>query len=276
MKFHFVLARRLAVLLTLVTVVVALVAGCSGNRPGTLLSPTGPRPVPANPRGSIFGTVQWDPTLFSDLASPPYPPTIARLKTPGGLLVAEDTMDVNSDRFEFLGVPPGDYVVGAGSRAFRVVERPGIRVVESARDAGTLVLPVNGDSTSTTIWLVGGMPGFSYDEFFDNSLISVQLGLWTYPNDFTTPREITAGTYRFKFVTDPSFPSNLIGWGGDSTVVLTAPVTHAPVRFGQGPAHDLKVTFPTSGLYTFFLDERRLTFSVQRTPPSAPLSRRTR
>jgi hypothetical protein len=251
--------------------------GCGSNRPGTLLAPTGPRPVPANPTGSVFGTVDWDPAIYPDLAAPPYPPTIARLKTPLGVLVAEDTLDTNSNRFEFPGVPPGDYVVGAGSRAFRVVERPGIRVAEGPRDAGHLTLPVNGDSLSVEIWIVGRMPGFSYDEYFTNSMSGIVPGLWTYPSDLYPATPVPAGTFRFKFVTDPSFPNDLIGWGGDSTQTLVAPVSNAKVRFGRGPAHDLKVTFPTAGVYNFLLDERRQTFSVQPAPPpTGRTARRTR
>ena len=41
------------------------------------------------------------------------------------------------------------------------------------------------------------------------------------------------------------------------------PITDAPVRRGTGPVSDLKVTFPTSGLYQFTFDERRLTFSIK-------------
>lgn len=253
----------------------ALAAGCSGNRPGTILAPTGPRPAPEHPTGGVFGTVRWDPTNAPDLGTAPFPPTLVQVRDLAGQLVGEDTLDTATDRFEVLGLPPGTYVVGAGSRAFRTTTLPAVRVVDEPRDVDAIVLPINPDSTSVTIWLIGRMPGFSYDEFFDNSLVGVSLGLWVYPNDFTTPREVTAGTHRFKFVTDPSFPNDLIGWGGDSTVVLTAPVTGAKVRFGRGPAHDLKVTFPTTGLYTFTLDERRQTFSVQPTPP-ALAARRSR
>jgi hypothetical protein len=76
------------------------------------------------------------------------------------------------------------------------------------------------------------------------------------------------------FVTDNSFPNDLVGWGGDSTVVLSVPVVNQPVTLGHGPAHDLKISFPTAGNYSFVLDEARQTCTIVAATASAGLTAR--
>lgn len=255
------------------------VAGCSSNRPGTILSPTGYQPAPANPTGGLTGRLLYDPANTPDLSTAPFPPTRLRLLL-GGQVVRELQAGGATDQFTFSSLPPGRYTVTASSHAFQPASLPPMLVTDAVRETDDLTMRVSIDSLNTVyIAVVGQMPGFGIDgfNFGDTSMLGTALGLWTYPNDFATPVPVQAGTYRFKFVTDPTGATGTIGWGGDSTVVLTAPLASSPVRFGAGAAYDLKVNFPTTGVYQFVLDERRLTFSVQLAPTAPALaSRRTR
>lgn len=272
--------RRLWPLLLLAVLAAGMAAlGCSENRRGTVLVPTGPRAIPEHPGGALTGRIRYDPTIFPDLDTPPFPPTRLALVRNGDT-VAVITMDAASDSFYFADLPAGYYTVKASSRIFVPDTTRPVRVSESPRVLDDFTLRARTDSLNTVyIAIVGQMNGFGPVGFEtgDTSLLGLALGVWTYPNDFATPLPIAAGTYRFKFVTDPTSTAGTIGWGGDTTLVLTAPVTNAPVVYGIGSARDLKVTFPVSGLYTFTLDERREVFSVQLAPTAPRMAaRRTR
>ncbi len=261
-------ARRAAAAALLVALALTGLAGCSRNRPGTILSPTGFQPAPENPTGGLRGRLRFDPTNAPDLNVAPFPPTRLRLIA-GGVVVRDTLVGGASDQFTFSALPPGRYTVTANSHAFRPATLPVMLVTDAVRETDDLTMSVSVDSLNTVyIAVVGQMPGFGIDgyNFGDTSLLGTALGVWSYPNDFAAPIPVAAGTYRFKFVTDPTGATGTIGWGGDSTVVLTAPLSGSPVRFGEGAALDLKVTFPTTGVYQFVLDERRQTFSVQLAP----------
>ncbi len=256
--------------LLMAAALLAMAAGCARNEAGTLLTPTGIRPLPETATGGLEGFVRHDSTNFAGLVGPPYPPTVVTLLR-GSETVAADTAGAERRGFRFERIPPGRYTLVARSHAFRPASLGPVAVGESVRDAGDLFMTAAPESLSALTLVIGQMPGFTEDELFTFNTAMEQnvFGVWTYPNTFAPTASIPAGTYRFKFVTDlSSGGGNLIGWGGDSTVVRTAPLTDAPVRFGSGPHTDLKVTFPVSGEYAFTFDERRLTFSIQPAPPS--------
>ncbi len=279
--------RHLIRLLALSAALAALI-GCGKNLPTSVLVPTGYRP--GTPPGAITGSVNFDPA-YSGLDVAPFPRVVAELrryKIGGvgqsdsvGALVDTRVLGGSSTDFDFAGVMPGTYIIQfRADHAFRGVDRAPIFVELDPVRLGGIVLPAEVESLSIATYVVGTMPGFSLDDAFTNGTTSMtqdQLGLWSYPDLLFGYTPIPAGTYRFKFVTDfSSTPGHLIGWGGDSTVTLTAPVTNAPVRYASGPAEDIKVTIPTTGNWSFTLDERRLTFSIAPAPATAAYAARAR
>ena len=241
-----------------------LAPGCGRNKPGLVLAPTGLRPVPAVPSGGIWGDLTFDPTHYTGLDQAPFPRAEIILLSLSGQHVDSLVMPGDSRRFEFDHVAPGHYSITVRNHAFKLAAFGSFFVSTWVQDVGDKALAANYDSLANECYVIGAMPGFSTAELSSGSTFMDQndVGVWTYPGGMgATP--VPAGTYRFKFVTDASSTTNhLIGWGGDSTQVLTAPVTNAPLRRGTGPVSDLKVTFPTSGTYLFTFDERRLTFSI--------------
>jgi len=267
-----ILARSLSLLL-FCTFCGALL-GCSANGSDTLITPTGIRPVPSVSTGGLEGYVRHDSTRYPGFEGPPYAPTEVTLLR-GATLVGRDTIAGSVRGFRFERLPQGSYTLVARSHAFRPASLGPVLVGEVVRDAGDLYMQAAPESLSAFPLIIGTMPGYSVDEIFTFSTAMEQNapGLFTYPDSdpSTITPTIPAGTYRFKFITDKSSTvGNLIGWGGDSSVVLLAPFTDAPVRYSTDAATEIKVTFPTSAEYAFVLDERRLTFSIQPLPvPSA-------
>ncbi len=253
------------------------VAGCGRNAPSSLLVPTGIRPAPAVPTGGLFGFIAYDTVTYVGLGTPPYPPTTVYLFR-GATAVDTVATGGSSRRFGFANLMPGDYSIVVRSHAFRPGAFGLFRVVNGSRDAGDLALtPNTTDSLASTVYVIGDMPGYSVDEIntFSTYCDGAVVGVWTFPNVLFTPVEITAGTHRVKFVTDASSTTgNLIGWGGDATAPLNVPVTNEPARFGAGPSTDIVATFPTTGVYAFTFDERRLTFSIVPAPSSPPATSR--
>ncbi|MBI5170240.1 MAG: hypothetical protein HZA61_12190 [Candidatus Eisenbacteria bacterium] len=280
-------ARPLIRLAVLAASLAALI-GCGKNLPTSVIVPTGYRP--GTPPGAISGSVSFDPA-YPGLDVAPFPRVLAELhkyKVGGrgeqdsvGALVESRVLGGASTDFSFTGVMPGTYIIQfRADHAFRGVDRAPIFVELDPVRLSNIVLPAEIESLSIATYVVGTMPGFSLDDAFLNGTTSMTqdaLGLWTYPDLLFGYTPIAAGTYRFKFVTDfSSTPGHLIGWGGDSTVTLTAPVTNAPVRYASGPAEDIKVTIPSTGNWSFTLDERRLTFSITPAPATAAIAARAR
>jgi len=261
--------RILAVALALAAV---LAAGCGRNDAGTILTPTGIRPAPETWPGSVTGAVFFDPVNAPDLSVAPFPPTRVELFR-GEALIAVDSLSPSSRQYLFTGIPPGTYSIVVRSNAFLPNSRGGLPVRDGQLDAGNITLSVNNASFSNYIEVIGTMPGFDAGQLGSGatSLDQNSLGLWTYPNllmpDLIPYGVIPAGTYRLKFINDySSTDANRIGWGGDPSDTLTAPVTQHLVVPGSGPATDLVVRFPATGTYAFTLDERRQTFSVSLMP----------
>ncbi len=255
------------------SLILLAMAGCSSNERDPLLTPTGIRPLPAHLAGGLEGFIRHDSTIYAGLSGAPYPPTVVTLLK-GDSAVGADTIAADRRGFRFVGLAPGRYTLLARSHAFRPASLGPVQVREEIRDAGDIPMSAASESLQTIVLVIGQMPGFTEAEIFsfETAMDANTLGLWSYPNSFAAARPVAAGTYRFKFLTDlSSSGGQWIGWGGDSNQVLTAPVTDRPVRFGFGSSTDLKVSFPTSGLYEFTFDERRLTFSVRLASPSPTL-----
>lgn len=264
---------RFLLALAFAALVVAAVAGCSRNRPGTLLAPTGYRPAPALWSGRVVGMLFFDPVNTPDLSTAPYPPTRVELwrYQPDTVLVAVDSLPSDSRWFEFPGLSPSaDYRVIVSSTVFYNAAAYGIHVNESTVDAGNITLHVNPAATASGMEIIGTMSGFRIADLVEymfpidvTELYSSALGVWDYPNLDYEALPITAGTYHFKFATlFPTVVTNITGWGNPSGGTLTAPVTDHRAVFGSGNATDIVMTFPTTGVYKFRLDERRQTFSV--------------
>lgn len=249
----------------LLAAALAALIGCGKNLPTSVIVPTGYRP--GTPPGAIFGQVAYDSTIFPGLNGQPFPYTRVELHTfhrdTLGPLVAVQTIGGESCTYAFTGLMPDSYLVQLRPHAFNPRDVGPFRVELDPVTGPTAGLIGNTTVLENAVFLLGSMPGFRMEEYFNNFLNNPIVGVWYYPDILMGPTPIAAGTYRFKFATDfSSTDDNRIGWGGDSTVTLTAPVTGVPARKGAGPATDIKVTIPTSGNWAFEFDERRTTFSI--------------
>ncbi len=258
---------------------VVLAAGCGRNHTGTLLAPTGVRPAPGTWPGSLSGYVYFDPLNTPDLRGGPFPPTRIELYN-GTTLVATDSLAAFSRIYNFTNVPAGTYSIVVRSWAFLANSRGGLQVSDGLVDAGNLTLTVNPGAFSASIDLIGTMPNYDIGQLGAGTTTFLQntLGIWTLSDvDYLLypPPTIAAGTYRLKFVNSyASTASNLVGWGWSQTDTLTAPVLAHPTVLGSGRATDIVVRFPTTGTYTFMLDERRQRFTIQLAPTAAARSAR--
>lgn len=272
--------------LLLVASLAALI-GCGKNLPTSVMVPTGSRP--GTPPGAISGKVAFDP-IYAGLENAPYPRVAVELHTfrigdrdrpdSVGALVQRHVVGGLSNEYSFDGLMPGTYILQFRTEhAFVAADRGPIIVELDPVRLNATVIPAESESLASTVYVVGTMPGFSFDEGYTNAttvMVADTLGKWTYPDLLFGYTPIAAGTYRFKFLTEVSTRDFQIGWGGDSTVTLTAPVADAPVRYASGPAEDIKVTIPTTGNWAFTLDERRLTFSITPAPATTAYAARAR
>jgi hypothetical protein len=267
------------------TLSLAFATGCGRNHAGTLMAPTGVRQAPALYDGSITGAVFFDPVNTPDLGVGPFPPTRIELLSgttvENATLVAADSLGPFTHMYHFPNVRPGPYIIIVRSAVFLPTVRTGLYVREDSTEAGNVTLTVNPSAVSSSIEVIGGIPGYGLDQLGMGTTLLMQntLGVWTLsPTSFLfmEPPAIPAGTYRFKFVTSGASTTNhLIGWGGSDQELLTVPVVSHPSVWGEGPATDLVVHFPTTASYAFTFDERRQRFDIQvATAPASPFARR--
>lgn len=238
-----------------------LMAGCNLNRISDLLVPTGLRPRPEVGTGGITAQLDFDPAQFPDLAAPPYPPTLVRLYLDGSP-VDSLMLDGSTRMVRFDALFGGTYAITSSAYLFFPSTLGPIPVVDRLVDAGNDTLQVNPSRIVSTVHLAADFNGFPPD--FPDSIAMVQnrLGLWSYPNLDYPAQTIAPGTYRLRFVTDFSF-DNPTDYGGSETVTLTPPVRDAPTSLVSGSGTNLKIRIDTGGQYSFTLDERRQTFSVE-------------
>lgn len=213
--------------------------------------------------GGIHGTLEWDPTLFPDLANPPYPPTTVQLFN-GSTLVDQRLVGRATKEFDFGPLPPGTYRLVADAHLFFSTTSDTITVTDFVRNE-TVTLSYDFNESPGQIDLAGSFNNWPSDFPGEDSptlLDQTALGVWVYPNSSYPAVTIPAGLQYFKFVTGGSF-ENPTDFGGDESITLTAPLTNAETRFVQGEGTAIKVNFTTPGQYRFRLDERRLTFTIE-------------
>ena len=271
-----VTARRFTAVTGLLALLVTGVA-CDRNVASTLLVPTGLRPRPATGTGAIVGRVVYDPGS-PDLDSAPYPPTIVELFE-SGIAVATDTLDRQSRNFEFVALPPGTYTVVANARLFQRSSLPAVRVVAERVDVGDLEVSFDlSQLTTTSIHVSGDFNDFA--EFADScSMQQLRLGLWFGPHIDAvnadppdTALTLTAGVHRMRFITNYTIFSPF--YVSERSDVIDAPATQVPMRLATDPATDMSINFPVTGRYRFYLDERRVTLTIEQLPASAAFAAR--
>jgi hypothetical protein len=274
-------SRPLA-LAVLVALALVAAAGCGRNHFTTFMAPTGVSPAPAQWPGSVTGLVLFDPLNTPDLATAPFPPTRLELWQDTSR-IAIDSLESGSAQFRFTNVKPGTYSVVGRSSTFLAGSLGNIRVGSGEKDGGNVKLIIDTNTLSSGMEVIGTIPGFRIADLQEglfpidvNQLYASQLGVWNYPSlDYPDGQVIPAGTYRFKFATIfPAVVTNMTGWGDAIGGTLTAPVTNHPAILGSGSSTDIVMTFPTTGVYAFTLDERRHTFSVQYQPARPALATR--
>jgi hypothetical protein len=257
-------------------------ASCEPNRASSVLIPTGIRPRPDVGEGVVVGRLVFDPLQAPDLDSPPYPLSVVELWS-GGAAIATDTLAPMTRDFEFRGLYPGEYTVVASARFFRRTSLPPVRVVSAEVNVGELVLPILPAASSVDIHLVGEFNGFTFIPFAPDDSVGleqIRSGLWYGPNlypvdtgsgeeDPDTALTLPAGLHHFRFITDFA-EDNPTDYGGDPSQTIAAPAAFVPIRLVSGPGTNLSVQLPVTGRYRFFLDERRLTFTIEQVPDTGP------
>jgi hypothetical protein len=254
---------------------------CDRNTATPILIPTGIRSRPAVGTGSLVGRVVYDPQQAPDLVDPPYPPTVVELYESGAVVV-RDTLESSTRDFAFRELPAGTYSVVARPRLFKPSSLPPIRVVADEVDVGDLIAPIDFTQFRVAIHLYGDFNG--YADLQDSlQLVALRTGVWWGPDQPEYPQgpspdtaiTLASGTYSIRFVTNYYLGNPY--YGGDGVTVVDAPVTGVPLRYTSDPMGDLRVRIPTTGRYRFYLDERRLTMTIEQLPASAALAaRRTR
>jgi len=255
-----------------------LLSGCERNAAESFLVPTGVRPRPEVGTGSIVGRILYDPSQSPDVDHAPFPLTVVELFE-SGVLIESHALDRDTDVFEFDSLPPGQYTVVAAPRLYFRSSLPPVRVVDGVVDVGDLVAPIDFSQVAVSIHLFG-----SFDEkaFFADTcaLQQSRLGVWFGPNIDPffgeegevlpdTAITLAAGEHRLRFVTN--FDTERY-YGADEGAAVDAPVSDAPLRVGGS---DFVVRIPETGRYRFFLDERRLTVTIEQLPPTGAVAKRS-
>lgn len=218
------------------------------------------------PAGSISGELEFEPTLFPDLANPPWPPVRVVLLQ-GGIEMDEVTTTRTDKTFSFGNLPAGDYRVRADARLY-APDSADATVSAGNVDVGTLTLNADFNELASDMHVAGDFNNFTIADT-TRMAFTAQL-VWQY----TPSHPIAAGTYNMKFVTDASF-DNPTDYGGDESVTITVPVVNSPTGLVSGFGTAIKLQFTAAGNYRFTLDERRQTFSVESVPaPSFSAVRR--
>ena len=269
--------------LMLLVVLLASAAGCERNRPLPYLVPTGLRPRPATGTGGIVGQVIYDPAQSPDIDGPPYPPTRVSLVESGNV-VAIDTLPRDQRTFAFHALPPGNYSVLVQPRLYKASSLPPVRVVADLVDVGDVIDPIDLDQLTTVSMNVSG--DFNdFNDFADScSMQQLRLGLWYGPNfdpvntgggDIPpdTALTLTAGVHRLRFFALSSLPT--LYYGSGSSDVIDAPAADVPLALTNDTEANLSVRFPVTGRYRFYVDERRLTMTIEQLPPVATGTRRS-
>jgi hypothetical protein len=217
--------------------------------------------------GRIRGTLKFDDPAnfppYDDLASPPYPPTVVELYQ-GTFKVAADTTTGSDRSFDFPSLAAGTYRIEADARMFARAIVNNIDVGTATVDLGDVQLAADITELTTSMHVAGDWNGFTIDPTTQMNLTANVT--WTY----TTTTPITAGIQNMKFVTDGSF-DNPTDYGGDESVTLTVPLANAPARLVSGFGTALHLDFTANADYTFTLDERRQTFTIELAAASARL-----
>ena len=280
---------RLAIRLTAVaafSLSIGFGAGCGRNNPGTLMAPGILRPGPLVYTGQLTGVILFDTLNTPDLAASPFPPTRIELydrvtKT----LRAAVSLTPSSNQYTFRNLKASNLPLGDSlyirSMVFKENSAVPVITTDGYSSANTVMLTIDPSAVSTSMDVIGSIPGYTFDQLGmgTTTLLQNTLGVWELSPStflFQPPPTIPAGTYRFKFVNSyASTATSLIGYGGSPAETLTVPVTGRASILGSGPSTDLVVRFPTTGDYAFTFDERRQRFSIQpATAPASPFARR--
>ena len=153
-------ARAVAALALFALAAILPAGGCSTNKPGTLLAPTGVRPAPAVPTGGMWGYLVYDPAHYAGLDHAPFPPTRLDVYNDSGVRIDTLVIGGESRRFEFDRLPAGRYVINVRSHAFKPGSFGWYTISTAIHDVGDLGLAASTDSLASTVFVIGDhLPG---------------------------------------------------------------------------------------------------------------------
>jgi hypothetical protein len=215
--------------------------------------------------GGIHAGLAFDPFTLP-ITTPPYPPVTAKLYW-GSEQLDSLLLSTGADVLDLADLDQAGYRLVLSSPLYTTVDLP-VSVGTSVADLGTLNLTFDFNLLASAVNVAGDFNGWSA-----TALSADLTGDLSWSVTTTTP--IAAGTHDLKFARNGSFVDP--AYGGDPATTLTAPVVNQPTQLvggGGTSANAIRVSFPTTGNYTFTLDERRQVFSLQATGTAASRSRR--
>ncbi len=211
--------------------------------------------------GGIHATLAYDPYALP-ITTPPYPPTTAKLYW-GTERLDSLLIPTSGNTLDLTDLDQATYRLTLSSPLYPTVEVP-VTVGSGVANLGTLNLVTDFFLLANTINVAGDFNGWSA-----GALAADLNGDLAWVATTTTP--ITAGVHDFKFARNGGFVDP--AYGGDPGTTLSVPVSNQPTRLvtgGGSSTNAVRASFPTTGNYTFTLDERRQTLSIQ--AAAAPLS----
>jgi hypothetical protein len=225
--------------------------------------------------GGIHATLLFDPGTLFPITAAPYPPVHVQLNWGTTALVDQD-LPTSGNSLDLADLDVGSYQLVITSPMYPRLEIP-VVVGTSVRDLGNLNMMFDFFQLSNTVNVAGGFNGWRIPDpnFYPDSAASLDVNLAWVDTSWVVP----AGTYDLKFARSGGWVE--ASYGGDPATTLTMPVANQATRKSAGgpnSTHAIRVTFPTTGKYTFILDERRQVFSIQPGVVSMPryAGRRTR
>jgi len=209
----------------------------------------------SGPTGRLKGRIR-----LSDNPDP-MPETLVQVFR-AGTNIQVDSLSV-LEAFSFGGLPVGSYDVQATASGYIDEVRTVIVIENQTTDLGTITLDPGCQSVFTRIQVVGNLNTDLYGNFEPaRSPDLVNLGNCVWQG---TVNSVQAGNRLFKFVTGGAFGAD--DYGSDE--ICRAELT-GPVAFVDGPGTAICITFAESGNYRFTLDEKTLSYAIERIQVAQP------
>lgn len=208
------------------------------------------------PRGKLKGRIH-----FADDPSPLPEARVQLLKA--GTTLAVDELDV-TQAFSFSGVPVGDYDIRISAAGYQTTTVTGTVTANLTTDVGTVNLLVGYTSAFNKVEVIGDFPTVNWTPELAPDMVQDPPGVWK-----AVVNGVTAGNHYFKFRTNDNWESPDPDYGTPTDETCRPELTGG-VALITSSGSALCVTFPEAANYRFTLDERALTYTIEKVVISQP------